>query len=120
MLMTSAFLQLIARRESAVRLIVDRYRCSERLQLPITLNYLKTCGVDPELVDALEAHAQTPYEARILAALVLLEIFGSRRFVGREGLVRWLARQKLDVGCELQSAAHAFACELKRREALAL
>lgn len=113
MLTTSAFAQLVP---SSISRIIECYRTSDRLALPITLNFLKTSGVDQDLVENLTNQARSRYEERLLSALVLIEIFGNTTFSGRTALISWLSRQQCDDETALRRAAKDFADELKRRD----
>lgn len=113
MLTTSAFVQLVP---SALNRIIANYRTSERLALPITLNYLKDNGVDEDLVESLTSRVHTPYEERLLSALILIELFGNSMFLARAGLTSWLARQNADDEIALRLVAKQFADELRRRD----
>mgnify|MGYP005904158681 FL=1 len=79
-------------------------------------DFLKANGVDEDLVESLTSRVHTPYEERLLSALILIELFGNSMFLARAGLTSWLARQNADDEIALRLVAKQFADELRRRD----
>lgn len=115
MLMTRDFLQLTPSSSERIR---QCFRTYSRICLPVTLNFLSSSGVDFDLVDELRSNLRSPSQERKMAALVLLEIYGSSAFSCREALNAWLARRAAKEDEALRAAAKMFAKKLRQREAI--
>lgn len=113
MLTTWDFRQLMPSPAERIR---QCFRTYSRICLPVTLNFLRSSGVDLDLVEELRSNLRNPAQERKMAALVLLELYGSAAFACRGALKDWLKRRADKEDAMLQEAAQVFANKLRQRE----